>query len=120
MQLLLENVAISSAAANDLLDKLENEVALAFNPANFAAAGELAFLQSYRKLRQYIRYVAITDATANGHSCVPGNGNGEVKEIMSILRCASFDGYFSLACNPGANLDCETITDAFYKLLDES
>lgn len=120
VQLLLENVAISSTAANDLLDKLGEEVALAFNPANFAAAGESAFLQSYRKLRRHIRYVAITDATADGQPCVPGNGNGEVKEIMSILRCASFDGYFSLACNPGANLDCTTITDAFYKLLDES
>lgn len=120
VQLLLENVAISSAAAKDLLDNLGKEVALAFNPANFAAAGELAFLGAYRKLRRHVRYVAISDATADGQPCVPGNGNGEVKEIMSILRCASFDGYFSLACNPGANLDFATITDAFYNLLDES
>ena len=120
VRLLLENVAISSRATRELMSKLGNGAALAFNPANFAAAGELPFLGCYRKLRPYIGYLAIADAAADGTQCLPGSGNGEVKELMSILRCASFDGYFSLGCNAGAALPFAVIADAFYRLLDES
>jgi len=120
VQVLFENAAIGFAAVKELMEKLGKDAALAFNPGNFAAAGELAFLESFRPLRKYVRYVAITDATRMGAPCLPGNGNGEVKEIMSILRCGTFDGYFSLGCVFGAGLEFDAIADAFHKQLDES
>ncbi len=118
LQMLFENVGIGSAAAVEMMKSLAPAAGLAFNPANFAAAGELAFLTSFRAAKKYVRYVAIADASPLGAPCIPGNGYGEVKEIVSILRCGSFDGYFSLGAGPGTGLAFDGITDAFYSLLD--
>ena len=101
LRMLFENVAISSDATAALFRELGDTAALAMNPGNFAAVGELAFLGAYGKVKRFIRYLAVTDATVSGGSCLPYGGNGEVKEIMSILRCASFDGWFSLGAAPG-------------------
>jgi len=75
-------------------------VGLAFNPAGFAHVGEHPFLKTFYKgrLKQYIVQLYITDGChPDGEPYVlPGQGNGEVKELMSILRCRGFDGYFCL------------------------
>jgi len=119
LELLLENVAIPSEAVGQLMAELGKDAALAFNPAHFAAAGELPFLRSFRnRLKRYIRYLAITDSSPLGVPCLPGNGYGEVKEIVSILRCSSFDGFVSLGADPNAGLPFDGIADAFYGLLD--
>ena len=120
LRVFFENVAAAHATVREIMQALGGDAALAFNPAHFAAAGELAFLASFRPLKKYVRYVAISDGSLAGAACVPGNGNGEVKEIMSILRCASFDGYFSLGADPAAGVEFDAATDAFHKLLDES
>jgi len=120
LSLLLENVAISWQAAREMMKDLAPDAALAYNPANFAGAGQLPFLQCFHPLKKYVRYVAVTDASPLGVPCLPGSGYGEVKEIMSILRCASFDGFFSLGAAPSAALEFDAVADAFYRLLDES
>ena len=126
LKMLFENVSLSIGASLDLMKALhpaalsnaEGAVALAFNPANFAAAGELPFLGGFRKLKRYVGYLAISDGSRLGAPCVPGNGNGEVKELISILRCSSFKGWFSLGAAPSAMLAFDEITDGFYRLLD--
>ena len=120
LKMLFENVAISWRAVDKLMRALGPAAGLAFNPANFAAAGDLPFLDAARPLKRFVRYLAITDASPLGVPCVPGSGYGEVKEVMSHLRCSSFDGFISLCCAPSAELPFADIADAFYKLLDES
>lgn len=117
LDILFENIAISSKAAAELLDGLP-DAGLAFNPAQFAAAGELPFLQSYRLVKKRIRYLAIADSYPLGVPALPGAGTGEVKELISILRCGSFDGYFSLGAGPHSALPFAEVTDAFYRLLE--
>jgi sugar phosphate isomerase/epimerase len=118
LTMLFENVFVSIEASLEMMRALHPTAALAFNPANFAAAGELPFLGGFRKLKRYVGYLAITDASRLGAPCVPGCGNGEVKELISILRCSSFKGCFSLGAAPSAALAFDDISDAFYRLLD--
>lgn len=117
LNVLFENVSIPSKAAAELMDKLA-PAGFAFNPANFAAAGELPFLQSYKShVKKHIGYLAVNDMRPLGVPCLPGAGNGEVKELISILRCSSFSGYFSIGHAFGGGLDFAQATDAFYGLM---
>lgn len=115
---LFENVGVNSADAAALMKGLRGKAGLAMNPAHFAAAGELPFLRSFKNVRRFVQYLAITDASPLGVPCLPGNGYGEVKELMSVLRCSGFDGCFSLGAAPAAGLEFDRIADAFYGLLD--
>jgi len=118
IEVLFENPVIHSSAVKEMLQAIGPDAALAFSPARFAAAGELPFLSAFRLLRRAVRYVALTDASPSGKPCLVGQGYGEVKEILSILRCSSWDGFFSLGCEPAAGLDFDAMTDAFYHALD--
>jgi len=122
LELLLENRGIGSADVNGFLKAVGPGVGLAFNPAHFAAAGELAFLKAFRAVKRHVRYVALTDGSPRGVPCYVGQGNGEVKEVVSVLRCASWDGYLSLGDSSAAmqRLDFDRMTDAFYDALDNS
>ena len=118
LAMLFENVSVSIEASLEMMRALHPEAALAFNPANFAAAGELPFLGGFRKIKRYVGYLAISDGSRLGAGCLPGNGNGEIKELISILRCSSFKGWFSLGSVPSPSLAFDEISDAFYRLLD--
>ncbi len=83
----------------DLISRLDDApVELAFNPAHFAHAGEHPFRQTWYRwsLKERTRQLYITDGALTGGYTLPGRGNGEVKELMSILRCRGFDGFFTL------------------------
>jgi aminoglycoside 3-N-acetyltransferase len=68
-----------------------------FNAAGFAAAGEKPFLFSYKqKLRRFIDQLDIEDALFDGSPARLAEGNAEIKEMISILRCASFSGLMVL------------------------
>lgn len=71
---------------------------LAFSPARFAGAGEHPFLQVFYRgaLRRNTAYLYVDDALHDGTPVLPGRGNAEVKEIISILRCRSFSGVLAL------------------------
>jgi hypothetical protein len=47
-------------------------------------------------------------------------GNAEIKELVSILRCASFGGFMTLAASNCHNGNIAKIAVEFRKLLDES
>ena len=98
------------------------EPSFCFNPAEFAAAGENPFLTSYR-VGRFIRKTAqldVSDGLWDGSPALPGRGNGEVKELISIFRCRNFDGFLVLGggMNGGSGLKFADHVAAFTRLLD--
>ena len=95
-------------------------VTACFNPAAFAKAGEMPFLYSY-KAGRFIKTMGqldIVDSTWDGDEQELACGNAEVKEMMSILRCHNFSGFFCIgggAAYPGT---LEDAVDDFVYLLD--
>lgn len=91
----------------------------AFNAANFAACGEKPFLTSFRKkLKRFIVQVDVEDMTFTGESTRFARGNAEIKEVLSALRCVSFNGRFTLGARNrflGTLLEC---TEQFSDLID--
>jgi len=83
---------------------------LAFNPANFAAAGQKPFLDTSSSLRKWIRVLYVNDGLFRGGARLPGYGNAEIKELISIMRCRSFNGYLSI--KPGLDRTPDTFRKA--------
>ena len=92
---------------------------LAFHAANFAACGEKPFLLSYRKkLKKFIVQADVEDMTFTGEPTKFARGNAEIKEVLSALRCVSFNGRFTLGARnrfSGTLLEC---AEAFGELID--
>lgn len=84
-------------------------IRMAFNPANFVLNGEKPFLSVSPSIRRWIYVLYVNDALFNGTFTLPGYGNAEIKELISILRCRSFSGFLSL--KPSLTKSKET----FYK-----
>jgi aminoglycoside 3-N-acetyltransferase len=95
------NTDLDSDACSAVLLRLKDKgfpARFTFNGPNFARTGELPFLSSHkRKLRRFIDQLDLADATYTGTPQPLAMGNAEVKEMISILRCASFKGIMSLA-----------------------
>ncbi|MHB9025330.1 MAG: AAC(3) family N-acetyltransferase [Armatimonadota bacterium] len=94
---------------------------LAFNPAQFAATGEKPFLGVFYRgtLRKRLAHFYIDDGAFDGHDAWPGQGNGEVKEIISMLRCRGYDGVMTLRSPAPGVPAFRQAAAAFWKLLDE-
>ncbi len=81
--------AVSAAEAYAAFGKADGFV---FNSANFASAGEMPFLKSY-KTGRFIKNMVqldVVDGTWDGSETVYARGNGEIKEMVSIMRCNGF------------------------------
>lgn len=90
-----------------------------FNAAAFARIGEKPFLKSYKeKLRRYVDQLDIEDATFAGEDVTLANGNAEIKEMISILRVAHFNGRMVLRANHPASESLLETTDRFLALLE--
>ncbi|MBO7147381.1 MAG: AAC(3) family N-acetyltransferase [Lentisphaeria bacterium] len=90
------HTAKKAAAALKELDQKIN--GFCFNPPAFVKAGEMPFLQSY-KIGRFIRknrQLDIADSRRDGVVTRLAQGNGEIKELISILRCHNFSGWFTL------------------------
>ena len=99
LEVLFRNINHTAVAASAAVNALSGSKAC-FNPAAFAKAGENPFLYSYR-VGRYIKITGqldVNDGLWDGRATVLAQGNGEVKELMSILRCHNFAGYFALGC----------------------
>jgi len=120
LTVLLENGAIRGVRAKELLKEYADEgVLLSFNPAGFVLAGEKPFLTSYRaKLYHRMGQLVVCDMTWSGRQTPLARGNGEINELISILRCRSFDGTMLLA-SPGREcpFPFRETADAFFDLL---
>lgn len=76
----------------------KNMAKACFNPAGFVKANEHPFLASYR-IGRFIKSIGqldINDAKWDGEATALTRGNGEIKELVSILRCHNFAGTFTL------------------------
>jgi len=117
----------SGAACDIPLLALAGECAVgfAFNPGHFAQMGEKPFLGTYRatKLKRCTRTIYATDGCFPGRPpyALPAQGNGEVKEVLSIFRARSFDGFVTLAMGDRRGTDeFQRQAAAFRRLLETS
>ncbi len=67
-----------------------------FDPANFIQCGEETYPNAFNKLKPYIKYMHIKDATFDGTVYPCGYGNGKLFEILSQLCENGFNGFLSL------------------------
>lgn len=103
-QLALQNGAGSAVeTAGALAEMIQTigspSLAASYDPAVAAGEGRSPFYGDiYQgRLRAQIRHVHLRDVAARTRSMVPpGRGYGELAEIISNLRCRSFDGIFCL------------------------
>ena len=97
IKVLLRNVNQTSLAAAAVIRDFGGRCGC-FNPPGFVKAGERPFLDSYRKGRSIhtIAQLDLADAVWDGSSRTFARGNGEVKELISILRCHNFAGVITL------------------------
>lgn len=94
-------------------------VGLTFSPAAFARVGEKPFLESYRqKLKRFVDQLEVEDGTFDGRAALLAQGNGEIVELVSILRCSSFDGYLSLSASNRSLTDLPQTTSSFLRLIE--
>jgi hypothetical protein len=117
---LFENASQPSSVIARVLGDKSGEC-VAFNPAAFALAGEKPFLDivNQTSFRRRIGLLYLTDATFGGRYTRPGRGNGEVKELLSVMRCRSFAGRVVIATGPGG--PCfRDLVDGFWDLMDGS
>ena len=91
-------------------------IGLAFDPSEFAAMREMPFLSVYYHgiPKGLVRQLYIKDGTFDGRLTEPGFGNGEIKELISILRCRSFDGPMVIWPRESIASSCQ----AFWKLFE--
>lgn len=104
---------VNTAEATSLLKEIG--VRVAFDPAEFAAVGQNPFLRAYYHgvSKSLVGQLYIKDGTFGGERTEPGFGNGEVKELISILRCRSFSGPMVIWPHESIASSCR----AFWRLL---
>lgn len=85
------------ARCEDLMQTLYcNSFKAVFDFANFVECGENT-LEAYERLKPYIAYIHIKDATAGEHRIVPaGEGDGQLAAILVKLKEAGYRGFLSL------------------------
>ena len=119
IEVFFRNVNQSAVSAAKMVQDFGGKCAC-FNPAGFALAGEHPFLYSYR-IGRFIKSIGqldIVDALWDGTAQPLARGNGEVKELISILRCHNFSGFFSLGGGIAMPVTLKEMTEDFSWLLD--
>lgn len=121
LQVIFENTSFPSGVCARLMREAGAGEALAFNPAAFALGGERPFLDivNHGPFRRQIAMLLLTDATFGGEHTLPARGNGEVKEVLSVLRCRSFAGRVVVATGPGGP-DFRRLVEGFWTLMETS
>lgn len=81
----------------DLMEKFYGEnYQCTFDFSNFVQCGQDT-MEAYKMLKPYITYIHVKDALAeNGEVVLPGDGAGNVREIMALLEESGFEGFLSL------------------------
>lgn len=122
IDVLFYNLGLSSqAASNKLLAIKEAGLAcgFVFHAANFARAGEHPFLSSFKaKCRRFVKQLEISDAFYDGRVAALASGHAEIKELISILRCASFSGTFVLGEGLRETGSLREAANQFWVLMD--
>lgn len=120
-RVLITNAGAGAGFYRNLYNKYEGAPDLAFSPAGFASAGEKPFLEVFYRgtLRKHASHFYIDDFRGSDASpVVPGEGNAEVKEIISMLRCRSYGGVMTLRSPGGGVSGFRAAAEAFWGLMD--
>ncbi len=122
VKLLVENIHIGFAEFVEQIKALEKHMPslmAAFNPLAFVETGENPFLKSYYKtsIKSRIGALYINDGFATGQRTALEEGLSEIKELISILLCRSFDGLFILQGTEHAQF--QEAAEKFAQLLKE-
>ncbi|OGV39616.1 MAG: hypothetical protein A2020_02820 [Lentisphaerae bacterium GWF2_45_14] len=115
------NENISSGMIEKTFKDINNpDTSLSFSPAGFTRAGETPFLASFSKtrLRKLMSRIYVEDCLFDGTPTKLANGNSEIKELISILRCSSFSGIVVLGPLNRCTATLEECTSDFVSLLD--
>lgn len=82
----------------DLMKTLNCDfVKMTFDPANFVQCDVDTYPNAFNMLKDYIVYMHIKDALFNNHQVVPaGQGDGNVKEILTELKAMNYQGFLSI------------------------
>jgi sugar phosphate isomerase/epimerase len=94
-----------------------------YDPAEITLAGGSAFYTTglYKgPLRRCTHHVDLRDVVIQGNEpAMPGMGNAQIKEIISNLRCRSYDGHFCLWPMPGEGIEgLRTAARGFWAIMD--
>jgi aminoglycoside 3-N-acetyltransferase len=118
-RVIVENTGACSAVYKEAYNR-DGMPEFAFNPAQFAAVGEKPFLRVFYRgtLRKHTVHFYLDDGLFNGTPTLPGQGNGEVKEIISMLRCRGYNGAITLRARSGGIAGFRAAASAFWYLLD--
>ena len=112
------NTHQSSGKVCERMRKVAN-AGLTFSGCEFARCGENPFLTSLRnRLKHFVDQLDIEDCTWDGTSTELARGNGEIAELVSILRCCGFRGYMVLGAGNRPVGDLASVADCFAGLLE--
>ena len=113
-------VCARSSECGEIIDAVNSPFfKLAFNPANFALVGEKPFLGISPHIRRMGFVFYVNDALFSGEPQLPGYGNAEIKELISILRCWCFSGFFCIKPEIGSGKEnFNMAANAFWHLLE--
>lgn len=87
------------ASMTALMRALPENIAVSFDPAGFVALAKHPFFHVFygSKLKNRVRFLLLQDTLYTGGAPMPlGGGNGEIKELISILLSRSYDGWFCI------------------------
>ena len=101
VRILYENTGIGGIDAVRLLESpaiAGGQVALAFDPLGFLAAGENPFLTTYSRtrIRLHTSLLYLSDGYPSGERSMLGEGIAEVAELVSMLRASRYSGLLVL------------------------
>jgi sugar phosphate isomerase/epimerase len=73
------------------------QLRMTFDPANFVICGVQPYSEAWSLLKDDIEYLHIKDAVQEEGRVVPaGEGDGQIKQILSELDARGFEGFLSL------------------------
>ena len=83
----------------DFIKPLSETAGVSFSPAGFVKLQKHPFFHVFygSRLKNRIRFLKLEDTLYSTGKATPlGGGNGEIKELISILLSRSYDGWFTL------------------------
>jgi len=84
---------------NEFFKSSNSTFFLVFNPLEFVKSKQHPFLNIFYngKFKNSINFLRITDGLFSGSlPKLPGEGNGEIKELISATCCRNYKGYISI------------------------
>lgn len=81
----------------DVLETINDDnLRAVFDPANFVQCKQETYPEAYNMLKDHVVYMHIKDAIEDGTVVPAGKGLGHVKEIITALHKAGYEGFLSL------------------------